>query len=233
MAGSMLTTFLYDGIDLIGEYNASADNTVASLCTRPRLRRSLVWFEGAGNGDARYFYTNYKGSVIAYSNAGGVSQATYKYGPYGEPTDSADNAMWSGARFRFTGQTALAEARLYYFKARIYDPAMGRFLQTDPVGAKDDLNLYAFVGNDPINAGDPTGLSCDTPTSDSNGILSVTRCQIDKDRDKLVEKYGEKAVAQLEQSYKDSVNNLLAQGENATDSIQGRSRGKQERKTNR
>jgi len=48
---------------------------------------------------------------------------------------------------------------LYYYKARFYDPAIGRFLQTDPAGTQDDLNLYAYVGNNPVNRVDPTGLA--------------------------------------------------------------------------
>ncbi|MFM0079931.1 toxin C-terminal domain-containing protein [Paraburkholderia sediminicola] len=48
---------------------------------------------------------------------------------------------------------------LYYYKARMYSPALGRFLQTDPVGYRDDLNWYAYVGNNPINFTDPTGLA--------------------------------------------------------------------------
>jgi uncharacterized protein RhaS with RHS repeats len=47
---------------------------------------------------------------------------------------------------------------LYYYKARIYHPTLGRFLQTDPVGYKADLNIYAYVGNDPYNKTDPTGM---------------------------------------------------------------------------
>src|ERR1700712_1674290 len=47
---------------------------------------------------------------------------------------------------------------LYYYKARFYDPAIGRFLQTDPAGTQDDPNLYAYVGNNPVNRVDPTGL---------------------------------------------------------------------------
>jgi uncharacterized protein RhaS with RHS repeats len=48
---------------------------------------------------------------------------------------------------------------LYYYKARFYAPRIGRFLQTDPAGTKDDLNLYAYVGNNPVNRVDPTGLA--------------------------------------------------------------------------
>jgi RHS repeat-associated protein len=64
----------------------------------------------------------------------------------------------SGIRFRYTGQQWLQEIDLYYYKARFYSPALGRFLQTDPVGYQSDLNLYAYVENNPINRTDPPGL---------------------------------------------------------------------------
>jgi RHS repeat-associated protein len=76
------------------------------------------------------------------------------YDEYGFPN------VGNTGRFGYTGQTWIPELGLFYYKARFYSPALGRFLQVDPIGYDGGINIYAYVGNDPTNRSDPSGM-CD------------------------------------------------------------------------
>jgi len=96
---------------------------------------------------------------------GGTVKEKFRYGAYGESTDTS-----SGTPIRYTGRYLDAETGLYFYRARFYSAKLGRFLQTDPIGTKDDLNLYTYVGNDPLDRTDPTGKLPDWLVDFSGGV---------------------------------------------------------------
>jgi RHS repeat-associated protein len=131
----------------------------------------LLWWESSANWARRSFHADHHGSIIAIADDGaGTPVAANGYDPWGLP--NAENQ----GRFGYTGQVWIPELGLWYYKARFYSPTMGRFLQVDPVGYKDQVSLYAYVGNDPVDGRDPTGeMGCGTRLNyNSAGCLDNT-----------------------------------------------------------
>jgi len=163
-ASAATTEFLYDGDSLVAEYSGGG-TLLRRYVHGPGVDEPIVWYEGAGLSDRRNLISGQGGSVIAEV---GLTTIRYTYGPYGEPD------VWTGLRLRYAGQMILPEAELYHYRARVYDPLLGRFLQADPVGYEDDLNPYAYARNDPIDFFDPNGQEVEANYYRDAGLLQVT-----------------------------------------------------------
>jgi RHS repeat-associated protein len=123
-----------------------------------------------------FMHSDKQNSVIAISDAAGTPVQRRGYGVYGGEADKGEvrgtstprndpaqmvgttSAGTSPHPFGYTGRRWDPDLGLYYYRARWYDPTLGTFLQTDPIGSLDYINLYSYVGAEPGNATDPSGM---------------------------------------------------------------------------
>ena len=138
--------FVWDGMGLAEQ----RDSTGANVVKR---------FFGGGEQIAgvNYFFTrDHLGSVREVINTAGVMQARYDYDPYGRLTQIAGSFM---ADFAYAGMFYHPASGLNLTLYRAYDPDLGRWLSRDPLKEKEWLNMYAYVGNSPVDYIDSLGLS--------------------------------------------------------------------------
>ena len=144
------TNFLYDLANPMQEL--SGTTPTANLLTGGLDE----YFTRTDSNGAAHFLTDALGSTMALTNSTGAVQTQYTFDPFGNSTQSGTLTTNS---YAYTGRESDGTG-LSFYRARYYNPAIGRFISEDPIGFDSgDVNLYAYVANDPINLIDPSGLT--------------------------------------------------------------------------
>ncbi|MBY7314077.1 RHS repeat-associated core domain-containing protein, partial [Escherichia coli] len=162
------TKFLWDGMRLAQE---SRPEGISSLYiySDPGSYEPLARVDKAGKeGPNRilYFHTDVNGAPEEMTDSDGKIVWETGYQVWGNTIQEKDHGRVE-QNLRYQGQYLDRETGLHYNLHRYYDPDVGRFMVTDPIGLRGGLNLYAYAPN-PLGWIDPLGLSCLKP---ENGYL--------------------------------------------------------------
>jgi RHS repeat-associated protein len=151
--GSTVTLFWYDGDNVLVETNGSGTEQ-ARYTHGPGIDNVLKARRGSTN---YYYHEDGLGSVVLITNSSQTATRWYRYDSWGRIVGQSGSSPAN--TFTYTGREWDSELGLYYYRARHYDPTVGRFLQEDPVEPPaTDTNLYPYVGGNPVNWVDPRGL---------------------------------------------------------------------------
>jgi len=152
VAGGVTSTWTYDGEDILREISGT---TTLKYVHGPGIDEPLAQEDGAGA--LSFFQADGLGSIVKTTNSIGTVTATRRYDSFGNLEVGANNG------YSYTGREWDAETGLAYYRARYYDPKIGRFISEDPLRFIVGTNFYPYVENRPTNSRDPLGLAPDDP----------------------------------------------------------------------
>jgi RHS repeat-associated protein len=146
VAGGLTTGHTYDGENILREISGT---TTMKYVQGRGLDEPLAGDHGGG---LTYIHADGLGSIVKVTDAVGAVTLARRYDASGNPELGMSNAGYA-----FTGREWDPETALHHYRARYYDPALGRFLSEDPSGLRGGVNRYPYVAGNPANWTDPSG----------------------------------------------------------------------------
>jgi len=147
-----LTRYVYDDDAILLEYDG-ANSLQARYSHGEEVDQPLAMTRG---GQSYFYHTDHLGSVRLLTDAAGAVANAYDYDAFGNLEAASFETVANP--YAFTARERDAESGLMFYRARYYDPNIGRFISEDPMGFEaEDLNLYRYVFNIPVMGVDPTG----------------------------------------------------------------------------
>jgi RHS repeat-associated protein len=146
------SVFAYDGDNFVEETNASG-SPLARYSQGLNIDEPLAMLRG---GATNFYNADGLGSITSLADGSGSLAQTYTFDSFGKQIASSGSLT---NPFQYTARESDPETGLYYYRARYYDPAVGRFLSEDPLRESGDgPNFYVYSFNDPVGYSDPSGM---------------------------------------------------------------------------
>ena len=146
------TVYAYDG-DNVTEELGGGGNLLAHYTQNAGIDEPLAI---TGTGGTYFSHADGLGSITSLTSGSGQLANSYVYDSFGNLTASTGAVT---NPFQYTGREFDSETGLYYYRARFYDPAVGRFTSEDPIAFGGGMNFYRYVRNAPPEFTDPSGLA--------------------------------------------------------------------------
>lgn len=169
VAAGIVYSYLHDGMDILRE--TRSDGTAYTYLHGPGIDEPLARIDQAGQ--AAYYHADGLGSIVKMTDSTGNVIQTRQYDAWGNLEVGADQPGYA-----FTGREWDPETGLYYYRARYYDPKIGRFISEDPIGLAGGINSYAYARNSPHNLTDPSGLITFVPADRRPGEVPASDADI-------------------------------------------------------
>ena len=170
-SSSGTSVYAYDGANVIEETDANG-TVVARYAQGMGIDEPLAMLRG---GATSFYNADGLGSITSLANGAGTLAQTYTYDSFGKQMASSGSLT---NPFQYTGREFDPETGLYYYRARYYNPSIGRFISEDPIGLWGGVNFYGYTRNNPLRYRDPFGLITRLITTYDSGFGSHSALQI-------------------------------------------------------